>query len=76
MNTRLKWEEIQKKYPDQWVGLTDVERDGVTVVSAIVKYSDKTRSELTMMQLDDSSLYSCYTCPDHLAPLAMVGYGI
>ncbi len=69
MNKRLKWAELQEKYPDQWVGLTDVERDGVTVVSAIVKYADKTRSELTMIQLDDSSLYSCYTCPDHLAPL-------
>ncbi len=22
---RLTWKEIQEKYPDQWVGLTDVE---------------------------------------------------
>ena len=76
MNKRLSWDEIQKQYPDQWVGLTDVERDGATVVSAIVKYIGKTRGELTMMQIDDDSLYSCYTHPDHLAPLGMVGYGL
>ena len=72
MDDRMSWDEIQKRYPDQWVGLTDVERDGITVLSAIVKYSDKTKGELTMMQIDDDSLYSCYTCPDHLAPMWMV----
>ena len=76
MNERLRWNEIQEKYPDQWVGLTDVERDGATVVSAIVKYTDKTRSELTRMQLKDDNLYSCYTHPDHLSPLGIVGYMI
>ena len=76
MSKRLSWGEIQKQYPDQWVGLVDVERDGIDVVSAIVKYADKTKGELTMMQIDDDSLYSCYTCPDHLAPLGMVGYGL
>ncbi len=29
-----------------------------------------------MMQIDDDSLYSYYTHPDHLAPLGMVGYGL
>ncbi len=76
MDKRMTMDEIKSKYPDQWVGLTDVERDGVDVLSAVVKYSDKTQSELTMIQIDDDSLYSCYTCPDHLAPLGMVGYGL
>lgn len=25
MGERMTWEEIQEKYPDQWVGLVDVE---------------------------------------------------
>ena len=25
MEERMTWEEIQEKYPDQWVGLIDVE---------------------------------------------------
>jgi len=76
MSRRLTWDEIQKEYPDQWVGLIDVERDGIDIVSAIVKYADKTQGELTMLQIDDDDLYSCYTCPDHLAPLGMIGYGL
>ena len=74
MSKRLTWSEIQQTYPDQWVGLSDVERKGATVISAIVKYVGKTQSELTMLQIDDNDLYSCYTHPDHLAPLGMVGY--
>lgn len=74
MNERLQWNEIQEKYPDQWVGLMDVEWDGSTVLSAVVKYTDRSRGELTRMQLNDNNLYSCYTHPDHLAPFGIVGY--
>ncbi|MBR1628323.1 MAG: hypothetical protein IJ679_03525 [Lachnospiraceae bacterium] len=74
MNERLSWKEIQERFPDQWVGLVDVEWDGSTVISAVVRYTDRTRGELTRMQLRDDNLYSCYTHPDHLAPLGVVGY--
>lgn len=74
MEERLQWNEIQERYPDQWVGLVDVERRGVTVVSAVVRYTDRSQGELARMQIDDDNLYSCYTTPDHLAPLGMVGY--
>ena len=74
MDERLQWNEIQEQYPDQWVGLVDVERRGVTVVSAVVRYTDRSQGELARMQIDDDNLYSCYTTPDHLAPLGMVGY--
>ena len=46
---RMTWEEIKGKYPNQWVGLVNVEYvedDGVTIESAVVKYSDKTGDEL------------------------------
>ena len=42
MADRMTWEEIQKKYPDQWVGLIDVkyvDDDGISVESAVVKYT-------------------------------------
>lgn len=52
MGEKLTWEEIQERYPDMWLGLTDVEYvndDGVTIESAVVKYADKTKDELGML---------------------------
>ncbi|MCR5790856.1 MAG: hypothetical protein K6G83_13290 [Lachnospiraceae bacterium] len=52
---RMTWEEIQKAYPDQWVGLVDVKYlndDGISIESAVIKYTDKLKSELTRMMLD------------------------
>lgn len=39
METRLTWDEIKIKYPNQLVGLVDVDwKDSSNVKSAIVKY--------------------------------------
>lgn len=57
MKERMTWEEIQEKYPDQWIGLSDVEYEpdnNATIKSAIVKFTDKTKDELTMMQVQTS----------------------
>ena len=38
MSERLTWEEIQERYPDQWVGLADVkyvDDDGIPIESAV-----------------------------------------
>lgn len=71
---RLTWEEIQKKYPDQWVGLTDIEWiDDSNINSAIVKYADKTKDELLIMQVKEE-IFSCYTTPDNVFQLGMVGH--
>lgn len=75
MEERLTWEQIQKKYPNQWVGLTDVQYrndDGVSVESAVVKYTDKTKSELTRLVLD-GEVISRHTNPDGCLQLGMVG---
>lgn len=72
---RLTWNEIQEQYPDQWIGLADVEyedNDGVTIKSAIVKYTDKTKSDLTRMMLQ-GKIVSRYTTPDHVFQLGMIG---
>lgn len=78
MGERLTWEEIEKKYPDQWVGLVDVEYEpdnDATVKSAIVKYTDKTMDELTRMQIQTKgALIGIYTTPDNVFQLGMVGY--
>ena len=75
MKERLTWDEIEKRYPDQWVGLTDVEwKNEANVKSAVVSYTDKTSSELTCMQIDDPNLYSTYTTPDNLTALGVIGY--
>lgn len=71
---RMTWDEIVRKYPGQWVGLTDVEsEDGANVDTAVVKYTDKTADELLMMQLQDDSLRSVYTTPDDCGQLGFMG---
>lgn len=75
MAERLTWEEIQEKYPDQWVGLVEVEYledDGISIESAVVKYLDKTKSELTKMALN-GEIISRYTTPDNVFQLGMIG---
>lgn len=71
MGERLTWKEIQEKYPDQWVGLIDIEwYNQSTVQSAIVKYTDKTQGELLSMQLR-GEIFSCYTTPDNVFQLGL-----
>lgn len=75
MAERLTWQQIQEKYPDQWVGLIDVkylENDGISVESAVVKYTDKTKGELTRMVLK-GEIVSRHTNPDGHLQLGAVG---
>ena len=69
---RLSWEEIKTRYPDQWVGLTDVLRSdkSADIVSAILLYTDKSQAELTRMQIRDDNLVSRYTTPNNLTAQA------
>jgi len=72
---RLTWEQIQEQYPDQWVGLSDVQymdNDGVSVESAVVKYADKTKSELTRLVLK-GEIISRHTNPDGHLQFGMAG---
>ena len=75
MAERLTWKQIQEKYPDQWVGLVDVQyrdNDGISVESAVVKYTDKTKSELTRMVLK-GEIVSRHTNPEGHLQLGAVG---
>lgn len=75
MTERMTWEEIQDKYPNKWVGLVDVkymDDDGISVESAVIKYLDKNKGELTRMALR-GEIVSRFTTPDDIFQLGMVG---
>ncbi len=76
---RLTWDEIAKRFPMQWVGLTDVvykNNDGITIESAIVKYSDKSKSDLTMMVLNGEGIVPRYTTPNDTWQMGTIGRSI
>lgn len=74
MTERLTWKEIQEKYPDQWVGLVDIKwKNDSNIESAVVKYTDKTKDELLIMQIENK-IFSCYMTPDHVFQLGIMGY--
>ena len=66
MNKRMIWQEIQSTYPNQWVGMIDVEWNKGGVKSAIVKYTDKIGDELIGLQIADENIYSKYTTPNNV----------
>lgn len=75
MPERLTWKQMQEKYPDQWLGLVDVKYkndDGITVESAIVKYTNKKKGELTELVLD-GEIIARHTNPEGYLQLGMVG---
>jgi len=66
MPERLTWEQIQEKYPDQWVGLVDINwRNDANIESAVVKYVDRSKEKLIMMQKNNENL-SCHTTPNNV----------
>lgn len=72
---RLTWEQIKKIYPHQNVGLVDVEYDanGITVISGIVKYTEKETSYETMVELAmEGKIDMSYTTLDEDMPLGMI----
>ncbi|MDE7313717.1 MAG: hypothetical protein K2N87_19180 [Eubacterium sp.] len=73
MSERLTWKQIQEKYPDQWVGLVDIRwRNDSNIDSAVVRYTDKSKEELLMMQINNE-IFSCYTTPDNVFQLGIAG---
>lgn len=73
MDRRLTWEEIKAQYPDQWVGLSQVEwKDGANVRSAVVEYAGQSDHEPLMRQIAGEDMYTVYTTPDNLCPLGIL----
>ena len=75
MQERMTWAEIKEKYPEQWIGLVDIDwENGATVRSAVVKYVGKNSTELLEIKFDNEpELVVRYTSPDSLGPMGIVG---
>lgn len=75
---KLTWQQIQERYPNQWVGIVEVEYEAdndATIKSAIVKYVNKSKDELTLMQIQTNGQLLCvYTTPDNVFQLGTMGY--
>ena len=73
MSERLTWEEIEKRYPDKWVGLSEVEwEDSSNVRSAVVLGSSDTGDEYLHRQIKGEDVYTVYTTPNNLCPLGVL----
>ncbi|MCL2719483.1 MAG: hypothetical protein FWE14_11970 [Lachnospiraceae bacterium] len=73
--SRMTWSIIMDTYPDVWVGITNVmwEKNGGTIESAVVEFTDKNGGELTEMQINSNgSFMAVYTTPDSVLQLGMV----
>ena len=79
-NERLSWKQIQEKYPDQWVGLIDVEYESdnkSTIKTAIVKYTGLSKSELKMLQVkSDGTIIGEYTGDDATIQIGVIEWTI
>ena len=64
---RLTWNEIAEKYPDQWIGLSDIDwEDAANIRSAVVKFTGKSSSELLEMQIRTGNIQTIYTTLENL----------
>jgi hypothetical protein len=77
MTERMTWPEIAKAYPNQWVGLTDVERDPdnySTIKSAVVLYANRSKDDLLLEQVQtNGKMIARYTNPNAIFQLGVLG---
>ena len=76
MTERLTREQMETKYPNQWLGIRNVKcrnNDGITIESAEVVYVGKDKDELLEMQIDETDgIIGWYTSENNLQ-LGLVG---
>lgn len=70
---RLTLQEMMQKYPNQWIGIKDLETENNALKSADVIYTDKTASELGMMSLEGLDIQPFFTTPDNVFHLGTIG---
>ena len=71
----LTREQMAEKYPNTWLGITNikyVDDDGVTLESADIVFTDMPRKELMLMQVRGTEITAWYT-NDNGLPLGLVG---
>ncbi|MCM1046024.1 MAG: hypothetical protein NC417_10990 [Candidatus Gastranaerophilales bacterium] len=60
---RLTRQQMAEKYPDQYLGITNIQyenNDGVTIESAEVIYTDKSEEELLSLQVSGAEDIMCW----------------
>lgn len=76
MVERLTREQMETKYPNQWLGIKNIKyrnNDGITIESAEVVYVGKNKDELLEMQIDGTDgIFGWYTSENNLQ-LGLVG---
>ena len=68
---RMSREQINTSYPNQWVGIRDVQYENGTrhIMSADVVYTDRTASEIAEMTIRGEDIQPLFTTPDSCFPL-------
>lgn len=76
MAERLTRQQMEKKYPNTWLGINNIKYendDGVTLESADVVYTDKNSNELLRMQLNGTNGIIRWYTNDNGLPLGVAG---
>ena len=64
---RMTWDEIVEKYPDKWVGLTQVDwKDDANVRTAVVVGTSDTGEEFMFRACAGEDMCAMYTTPNNL----------
>ena len=64
MAERLTRKQMADRYPNQWLGIRNIEYKGREIESAEVIYINRTASELGLMSLKGEDVQSVFTTPD------------
>lgn len=76
MAERLTREQMEIKYPSQWIGINNIEyydTEKKDIKSAVVVYVDKNASELGLMALQGEDVQPYFTTPDDTFQLGFMG---
>ena len=73
MAERLTRKQMADKYPNQWLGIRNIEYKGRKIESAEVVYTQRTASELGMLSLKGEDVQPLFTTPDMIFQLGVVG---
>lgn len=76
MAERLTREQMTERYPNRWIGIKNPiykNNDGVTLESAEIVYTDKTKNELLAMQISGTEGIIGWYTTDNSLQLGLVG---
>lgn len=73
MAERLTRKQMADKYPNQWLGIRNIEYKGRKIESAEVVYTQRTASELGLLSLKGEDVQPLFTTPDIIFQLGVVG---